>query len=202
MKCPLCPFDTSQKYRLTQHHVEVHMKPFSCDLCDRHFGNKSKLILHKKDQHTDVPPIKCSLCNMSFTQKYTYQLHLRTHSKGGQLWFCDYCNENFTCRYKLEVHMARFHKGKTEKCPRCNYIAAHKYQIMQHMREVHVKPIECAECGKRVSKKCRMEAHIKSKHMAKKMYECETCSAKYTSKKWYESHIEKGCPGAGPIKRI
>jgi len=198
LSCEHCPFETAKRFRLNQHYKEVHEKRFSCDLCERRFGKESKLLFHKKAEHTDLPPMICSLCNMSFTQRYNYKQHLKTHSNCARLWFCDYCKENFSHQHKLEIHMAKFHKSKSVKCSRCSYVAAHKYQIKQHVREVHLKPIECAECGKRESKKCRMVAHIQSKHMAKVTYECEICTTKYTSKKWFELHQKKG-PCASPI---
>ena len=60
--------------------VPVFTKQFVCNLCEKSFGFKSKLVEHIRI-HTGEKPFECSFCSKRFSLKHNLKAHVLTHFK-------------------------------------------------------------------------------------------------------------------------
>ena len=61
--------------------IKLHTKRFSCDKCQKTFGENSKLRSHER-VHSGEKPFSCQTCLMSFAHGSSLASHTKVH-KGG-----------------------------------------------------------------------------------------------------------------------
>lgn len=78
--CTIC--GTSVKANGLKKHVNIHERKadFKCDLCDRSFLRKCKLLEHRRI-HPEPMPFHCAICNKGYLLKKGLVRHLTTHGK-------------------------------------------------------------------------------------------------------------------------
>ncbi|PSN50267.1 hypothetical protein C0J52_02364 [Blattella germanica] len=89
-------------------------RPFKCELCDKAFKQRDKLIRHMKI-HTGEKNYMCEDCGKSFGYKWSLVYHKRTHSRE-RLYQCQTCSRHFTSKKDLKRHSAT-HTGINKQIP-------------------------------------------------------------------------------------
>lgn len=78
--CTIC--GTSVKASGLKKHVNIHERnaDFKCDLCDKSFLRKCKLLDHRRT-HPEPMPYHCAICNKGYILRRGLVRHLTTHGK-------------------------------------------------------------------------------------------------------------------------
>lgn len=78
--CTIC--GTSVKASGLKKHVNIHERnaDFKCDLCDKSFLRKCKLLDHRRT-HPEPMPYHCAICNKGYLLRRGLVRHLTTHGK-------------------------------------------------------------------------------------------------------------------------
>ena len=67
-----------------------------------------------------------------------------------------------------------------------------KSNLTRHMREVHASPqsLQCQDCGKRFSRKDKLQSHVKTQHREdKQSFSCSQCEKSFTQKDNLKRHV-------------
>uniref|UniRef100_A0A3B5QA96 C2H2-type domain-containing protein n=1 Tax=Xiphophorus maculatus TaxID=8083 RepID=A0A3B5QA96_XIPMA len=119
-------------------------KPFSCDLCGKRFGYKSRL-----DQHMTI-----------HTGQKLLNTHMIVHT-GQKPFFCDQCGKRFGHSVGLKTHM-RIHTGENNfYCDVCGNRYSHESSLNIHVR-IHTgeKHFYCDVCGQAFTEKASLNKHV------------------------------------------
>ncbi len=88
--------NTSHGQVMTQESAQMHVKsksakhrPYTCDLCNKHFTQKYHLKAHHMI-HSGEKPYKCTLCDQAFRHKSTLQNHKMKHVPENAELNCSY----------------------------------------------------------------------------------------------------------------
>lgn len=142
--------------------LEAHTrdKPHNCNICGRHFTQKSGLLLHKRI-HTDNKPFGCRICGKKFTQIGHLNTHKRTHTND-KFYSCDICYKQFETRGNLKTHK------------------------MVHVEE-HYGLYKCEVCGERFTYSGNLRKHL-VEHDVEKRHYCDFCGKQFTQVKKYHNY--------------
>lgn len=77
-------------------------RKFVCNVCDKRFPVKDKLIRHERT-HTGEKPFTCQFCGKGFAAKDKLVRHVRIHT-GEKPFTCQYCDKAFAVKDKLVRH--------------------------------------------------------------------------------------------------
>lgn len=77
--CPDCNYMTNNGGTM-EHHRRAHtgVKPFSCDICGKHFAQKANMKTHKNRHIHKDRIFRCETCGKAFNSYDIYLAHLRT----------------------------------------------------------------------------------------------------------------------------
>lgn len=163
-------------------------RPFQCDFCDKKFGVKENLSVHRRI-HTKERPYKCEVCSRAFEHSGKLHRHMRIHT-GERPHACSVCNKTFIQSGQLVIHM-RTHTGeKPYVCPVCDKGFTCSKQLKVHSRtHTGEKPYNCEICGKSFGYNHVLKLHQVA-HYGTKVYKCTICQDTFSSKKSMETHIK------------
>ncbi|XP_055371904.1 zinc finger protein 879-like [Condylostylus longicornis] len=133
--CTIC--NKALKGHLSQHlKLHANEKPFTCDICEAQFSQKSQLNVHQR-MHSGERPYKCQVCWQAFAHSTVLKLHIRKHT--GEKPFACYLCKTMGIAFSQLAHL------KT------------------HMRTIHqtTKPYVCEGCIGFFKIKCELEKHQK-----------------------------------------
>lgn len=120
-------------------HEKVHrdgiVKKFECDLCDKKFDRRAKLIDHYC-MHTGEKRFMCSTCGKKFRRRCGLKEHETLHT-GEKPFSCTYCPQKYRCRANLAEHI-RIHTGELPfACPFCVKKFREASGLWKHKKKMH-----------------------------------------------------------------
>ena len=79
--CQTCKIMFPSLEKLDAHNWEVHKKKLSCNICNKQFLNRGKLVRHMKT-HSRVRPFKCERCDKTFIENAVLRRHMKNRHPG------------------------------------------------------------------------------------------------------------------------
>ncbi|XP_068113166.1 zinc finger protein 84-like [Hyperolius riggenbachi] len=160
--------------------IPVESKVYRCFLCDKYFGKKSMLLLHKRE-HTGEPIFSCSECGKHFSDKSKLLRHNKSHT-GEQPFPCSECGKCFTRREHLLAHQRYHTSDRPFNCSLCDKRFYQKTDLLMHQR-VHTgeRPFSCSDCGRRFFYRGDLRKHEKS-HKGERPFSCTECGKGFLRK--------------------
>ena len=176
--CEICG-KLMSKANIKHHMRRTHSDQiFICDFCGKEFKAEEFVQKHKVRAHMSKT-IKCTIegCDRLFSSKSNMNHHKRSCHTVKQVLkrkekrvVCDQCLKRFAGSASLAGHKAAFHGGpKQFKCKEsdCDYEAAHKETLNQHIKTKHMNVMfECSfpGCGLKKNSKGNIDKHMKFSH--------------------------------------
>jgi len=214
--CIVCGKGYSYKHLLNEHTWKEHGEgqhvryPCNWDGCDYSAKYKQTLHTHVMERHHGVKrkhrqedaykKINCPTCNKSLKKWYYHQFHKKTCSSGNVIYQCEICGkEGFINAVTLQNHVRTKHSVdrpfNCEYCP-AKYATAmslsghrsRKHGVNSKGEVVPKKMFPCDHCGKLLTSKMKLQAHIEVIHEGRRDFKCRYCDKTFTSKSNLQIH--------------
>jgi len=170
-----------------------------CPSCSKSMTRRH-YIKHHKASCSKERVLKCETCGREgFCNISTLQDHIRAKHTEEKPFECEYCNKAFPAASHLAHHRMKKHRvnSKGELQPKivfpCNYcgkILTTKPKLLAHVKVIHqgIKDFTCNSCQKSFSSKSNLDIHIGSVHTGNLPYKCEFCSKSFARKNLLSAH--------------
>ncbi|XP_029985743.1 zinc finger protein 142 [Sphaeramia orbicularis] len=199
--CHYCPFCTLRHYRLEEHEtLHTGTGRHRCDVCDKAFGNVTKLQQHKRRVHDKQPSHFCPLCDYGgYTLDDVRRHNLRCHT-GELRHTCTHCQARFSSNIALRNHCKRAHQLQVcFSCELCDYTCGSTATLKIHQRRKH--PVfKCTTCRESFDTKEHLEVHRRS-HL---LHPCQVCTFAAKTRQMLAQHLlnehEQGPSENKPLK--
>ena len=186
-ECPKChkvyayPSDLDKHCKMSGHTYQIRDSKKTnplfvlCEICHKWIGRKEH---HMRKYHSDESrSFSCDYCPLTTNRRDTLYKHLRVVHKRYYRDFqaikltlnskenlkCFDCGKKFSSVSETEEHIAL--EGCTDnKCPSCSKTFNVRYNLLQHIREVHEvqEQFECTYCKKLFNQKRNRDRHEKT----------------------------------------
>nr|XP_029708942.1 zinc finger protein 2 homolog isoform X1 [Aedes albopictus]XP_029708943.1 zinc finger protein 2 homolog isoform X1 [Aedes albopictus] len=119
----------------TSNHIQESdgAKQFQCDVCNKVFSVKKKLLDHKRQTH-GPKNFSCPICDKAFRLQYLMENHKLTHQPKTRPFECDECHCTFTGSFSLQKHKKYKHGPKKYKCDICGLQFSSRSALQFHMQ--------------------------------------------------------------------
>ncbi|XP_073963949.1 uncharacterized protein [Choristoneura fumiferana] len=192
--CEVC--DTGYvTYGSLMQHMRLHADgEYTCEWCQKVFGNKHKLGDHVKLVHLGRKKRnKCAYCDMKFLLFETRNKHMEEeHGLKAPVVQCQACLKTFRSTRYLTAHMKNFHLigERNYECSFCERRFSAPHMLKAHM-PVHstAKNFQCVVCEKAFSRKKTLREHIRI-HANDRRFRCEYCGMAFVQKCSLTGHLK------------
>lgn len=142
----------------------------------------------------------CGLCGRKgFATQATLQDHIRARHTKEKPFACSICGKAFPATSHLAHHRMKKHnvnsRGErqpkvTFPCAQCGKVLTTRPKLQAHVRVVHqgIKDFSCHQCHKDFSSKSNLEIHIGMTHTGVLPYKCQKCDKSFTRKSLLSQH--------------
>ncbi|XP_048482368.1 zinc finger protein 226 isoform X2 [Plutella xylostella] len=208
-ECEICHNKYPTARGLGQHMVGTHKRPgpHPCDLCQKSFFRKIRLLNHRAAVHKIGPgKVKkkremdkmCETCGKRFMTGVALSSHRNSHT-GEQPWRCPDCPAAFTSSSNLWLHRVKIHdktvnrrENKPNKlcCDECGKQLSSPSKLKYHCDFYHLKkalPFQCTICDKYFRKATRLQKHAR----VHKRVPCEPCGQWFKDAEALNKHLKK-----------
>merc|ERR1719282_1835214 len=137
--CPVCERKFKHKNTCTVHIKTNHLgwskrKLFECPECQRPFDNKKAVEAHRESVHLGIRTV-CPLCDKPVTR---LDLHVRMVHTDLPEWPCPDCGKKFKRKFDLNRHRVTVHLGvRNFPCDLCGKRFADMKDMNRHKNAVH-----------------------------------------------------------------
>ncbi|TRY62714.1 hypothetical protein TCAL_12902 [Tigriopus californicus] len=121
--------------------------------------------------------------------------HAGKMSKPQALNQCHLCGKKYVTKTSFDAHLKQHQGIERYKCTQCDYGTNHKSVLLDHER-MHLRQQgltnadtdqvlyhQCDQCGKQISKRHQLQAHIKRVHQGiKPSFPCKECGSVFSCK--------------------
>ncbi|ODM97987.1 putative zinc finger protein [Orchesella cincta] len=172
-------------------HMNVHLKRFVCNVCNKPFSLRDQLEAHVRTQHHEEKPFECDQCSEKFSLRDSLQRHkMRAHNYSK--FKCQLCPKEFADRIGMEWHMQASHgigNRQTFHCGICEKNFFRKSILKKHLA-THSDRNEftCHVCGFGTRSNSLLKVHM-VKHDGAKNHVCNYCSKTFTLLKYLKDHL-------------
>ncbi|KAG9339246.1 hypothetical protein JZ751_023942 [Albula glossodonta] len=138
-----------------------------CPTCHKTFLSKYYLKVHNR-RHTGEKPFECSKCGKCYYRKENLMEHEARNclNRAGVVFSCSMCPMTFRRRLELRFHTVT-HTGempnKCSLCPKC-FLSRTELRLHEASKHRGEKLFVCEECGHRASSRNGLQMHIKAIH--------------------------------------
>lgn len=138
--------------------ISVQSKPFyQCSSCN--FSTKRKDLLRRHVAKHLLPEsyLVCPMCKFAESSVHSFATHMISHESRLKLQCC-FCEHIFKKPKELKRHLEKHRSVHFHDCPMCGKTYSQFTLLRKHCTEVHVKNVQCPDCGKLTSK-ARLHSH-------------------------------------------
>ncbi|CAB0037002.1 unnamed protein product [Trichogramma brassicae] len=175
------------------HQKTVHegRKDFTCDKCDKKFGDKNQLKRHQTSVYEARRDYICDKCEKKFGNRGNLNKDQKTVHEGRKDYPCDKYEKKFVQKQNLLIHQKIVHEGRRDfVCDKREKKFGHKQHLLYHQRKVHEgrQDLTCDKCERKFGYKGHLLLHIKTVHENLKEYACDKCEKKFGRKADFIRH--------------
>jgi len=185
--------------------VLLNKKPISsaprmnCPTCFKSMTKRHYVKHHRASCNKEII-LKCEHCGREgFCNSSTLQDHIRAKHTKEKPFKCDYCVKSFPAASHLAHHRMKNHqvnsKGEFQPksmfpCLNCGKILTTKPKLLAHIKVVHqgIREFRCSSCDKSFSSKSNLDIHMGTIHTGDLPYKCEFCTKSFARKNLLRAH--------------
>jgi len=170
-----------------------------CPSCSKSMTRRHYIKHHKASCSGEII-LKCSTCSKEgFCNNATLQDHIRAKHTQDRPFKCNYCNRAFPAASHLAHHRMKKHRVNSRgeiqpkvlfPCSFCGKVLTTKPKLLAHVKVIHhgIKEFNCKSCSKTFSSKSNLDIHVGSVHTGNLPYKCELCSKSFARKNLLSAH--------------
>ena len=193
--CQFCDKKFASNQLRNKHQNLLHTKRYPCEVCQKVFSEKTRLIIHART-HSGERPYVCEDCGFSCSQKDNLRLHKEfRHPVSGQQekkFTCDICSASFLTNSNLRRHVLIHSDVKQWVCETCGKSFKDAGSLKQHTFSHGSSEYRCSLCQQSFSSPLYLNRHLSRLHPADGVQPlaCQQCGKGFPLKHQLVEHIE------------
>lgn len=207
-RCPVCAKIFKNQRDITLHIERIHegRKDYECDLCAYRSYKKFDMALHHRNVHTTGGPsdqkVLCQKCGRTMRIKSDLNRHIQKHHLQVKRFVCDVCDFESFERASMLVHQKThlpIEQREAFQCNLCGKILSTRNTLKAHIGTVHEENrlFACTICPKSFAMKNCLQKHIKKVHLKSKEFKCNICQVFVSQASYLKRHKEMMHPPDG-----
>ena len=136
MRCGKCEQSCWGAASVEKHRLAIYLneiKPFSCDKCEKKYGQRSHLVAHERNFHEKERLFECPKCEKTFGLKSHCDDHIKIC--GRKPFVCKKCGRAFVRKHNFEHHKKNCPLPESYACTKCGEIITRKYLCDAHIKK-------------------------------------------------------------------
>ena len=173
-------------------HRKLNDGKFTCDLCQKTFPLKSKILRHINGKHSSHRPFKCSSCPKAFKYKCDLKIHQLNHQDldSSLLHHCDKCEYRTKTKNNLKTHYIRKHTDEFKfACEHCGKQFKIEWDLKFHLETHGNSQHMCDVCGRFYRSDYSLNKHRRVAHVNEYKFQCSVCNKRLLTQDNLDSHM-------------
>lgn len=166
---------------------------YTCNMCQRSFNQRSKVIRHITSKHSLDRPFKCEICDKAFKYKCDLKTHSLMHDdKANVSYYCDKCPYQTRTKNNLKAHYTRRHTAEYSfTCEYCGKRFKMEWDLKLHLETHGSSKFICEICNRLYTSEYTLYKHKKVMHLNEYKYKCHICNKGLLTAENLESHLQR-----------